>query len=292
MAIVEDNALVLRSLRYRETSRITTMLTRRFGKITVIAKGARDIKSPFGAALDPLTGAQIVFYLKKNRTLHLLRAAWVDRTFLSALTDPTGYFLASAALEFVNKILPDEDPCPEVYDILGSFLAELDEEPSNPRASVLFKAFQLRLVSLLGYSPQIEECADCGGVLGEIAGFGVAEGGLLCRSCPGRGQVLPCSPDSRRMLRAILGFVETTTDGSPLINSSERVEAVADAPHSAPLRRVDREVVAVIESFLRYHVVGYKGLRSLRCLLAWADAGPRAEMFEGSHPPEEPWPGR
>lgn|GEM_PF-499625 len=315
MAIVEDNALVLRSLRYRETSRITTMLTERFGKVTVIGKGARDIKSPFGASLEPLTAGQIVFYLKPNRTLHLLRAAWVDHLYSSTLADPEGYHLATAALEFIYKILPDEDPCPEVFSVLTRFLSELDVAPGSPRAAVLFKAFQLRIVSLLGYTPQVDECAGCGRSTDQQAGFGVAEGGLICKQCPGRSQVLPVSADSLRMLRAILGIADQRGGGGPL--SPEQTNAVADrsdlhdqlsggAPVNSPpptfdpmtfsggyqrdsigldypqsLRRVDREVVAVIESFLRYHVIGYKGLRSLRSLSAWIDF--RESSFSNSN---------
>lgn len=257
MAIIDDNGIVLRSLRFRETSLITTLFTEYHGKITVIGKGAREQKSPYGAGLDPFTESRIVFYLKSNRSLHLLRAAWVTRAYLTALAAPLSYHIITAAFEFVQKIVPDEDPNPELYHNLRQFLAAIDNDPANPRASVWFKMFQLQSASLLGYAPQLEMCARCESESEDYAGFGVAAGGLICRRCAGAEQLLPLAPGSLRMVRAILG-----REDHPHLDLDSGEQSLA--AH-------DRELISVIGSFLRYHLSGYKGLRSLRCLIEWEE---------------------
>ena len=267
MAILEDEGLVLRSLRYRETSRIVTFLTRRHGKLNVIAKGARDLKSPFGAALQPLTLSRIVFYSKISRTLQFLKAASVERAYLAILAEPAIYLLASAAAEFVLKVLPDEDPAPELFDALRGFMEACEEDPPRWGRETAFKGFQLHVVGLLGYRPQLDTCAGCGRPLESPRGFGVAEGGLLCGGCCPAGEVLAISPRALTRLRAILaggpGAAEHASQGPLEPGSAADREAWEGA--------LDREVTGIIESFLRFHVTGYRGLRSLRGLAEWRE---------------------
>ena len=70
--IVKTDAIVLKSMRFRETSKIVTFYTRRYGKIAAVAKGARETKNKFGAALEPMTGVNLVFYKKEQRDLQLV----------------------------------------------------------------------------------------------------------------------------------------------------------------------------------------------------------------------------
>lgn len=261
MAIVEDEALVLRSLRYGDTSRIATLLTSQYGKVHVIAKGARDPKSPFGGSLEPLTRTEIVFYLKKHRTLHLLKSAMVTAIYERILMRPAAYHLASAALEFTERILPDEDPLPVIYAALLRYLEGTNMAPENPRAEFRFKAFQLHTVSLLGYAPQLQICAHCGRSADRPAGFGVAEGGILCGTCDHRGETLPVSPEALRLLRRIVSGARTGAPQTPPEQASQKV------------RPGDGEASVMIESFLRYHVTGYRGLRALRSLAEWQALG-------------------
>ena len=73
--IVTTEAIVLRRRKQGDTSKILTLYTKAFGKLNVIAKGAREVKSKFGASLETFTHATVVFYRKEHRDLHLLSKA-------------------------------------------------------------------------------------------------------------------------------------------------------------------------------------------------------------------------
>src|SRR5690554_5705058 len=70
--IHRTEAVVLRSMKYGETSRIVTLFTRDRGKITVLARGARLPKSRFGSTLGPMSFIQIVYYYKPTRSIQML----------------------------------------------------------------------------------------------------------------------------------------------------------------------------------------------------------------------------
>jgi DNA repair protein RecO (recombination protein O) len=252
VAIVEDEAIILRSMRFRETSRIVLALTPDHGKVHLLAKGARELRSRFGGSLELLTRSRIVFYLKKTRELHLMQSAGVEEPYLGLLAHPRDYHLANAAVEFVERVLADEDPHPRVYAELERFLAARNREPGSGGADGGLRGLQLRVSALLGYAPHLESCTRCGRGADPPAGFGVAEGGVLCRRCPPEAELLPLSRAALLRLRVLL--------------SDEPPPAGAEVLHD---EATDRQVGRAVESFLRFHITGYQGLRSLKSLAEW-----------------------
>jgi recombinational DNA repair protein (RecF pathway) len=66
--------------------------------------------------------------------------------------------------------------------------------------------FEIRLMALLGFAPQLNRCSTCGGGLAEssLLVFSVGGGGIVCPSCAGsqsRAQSVPLSPDVLAILR-------------------------------------------------------------------------------------------
>ena len=72
MPLCKTEVIVLKSINYGETSKILTLYSRTSGKISVIAKGARNIKSRFGGTLEPINYLAIVFYEKESRNIQYL----------------------------------------------------------------------------------------------------------------------------------------------------------------------------------------------------------------------------
>src|SRR5439155_26532461 len=64
--IVSSEAIVLRARKQGETSKIVTLYTLAYGKLNVIAKGAREMKSKFGGALEAFSHINAIFYKKEN----------------------------------------------------------------------------------------------------------------------------------------------------------------------------------------------------------------------------------
>jgi DNA repair protein RecO (recombination protein O) len=186
-------ALVVRGTDWSETSRIATMWTREFGRVRVLAKGARRIKSNFEVALDLLTVCNIVFLRKAHDGLDLLTEARVEERFpklrgdLAALYG--GYYIA----ELLSDLTQDYDPHPPLFDTAITTLRELGDLGELTGQRVM--AFELTLLAELGYSPALRDCAVCGQVAKPPLAFSPAAGGVVCANCrPRQRDAKPIGP--------------------------------------------------------------------------------------------------
>jgi len=193
MSTEKATAIVVRTTDWSETSRIATLWTREFGKVRVLAKGGRRLKSNFESALDLLTLCSIVLLRKSSGTLDLLTEARVVERFsplrqhLPALY--AGYYVA----ELLGEGTEDYDPHPALFDEAVATLGELGTAGTATGARLA--RFELVLLRELGYSPALAECAGCGNpVAGAELAFSAAAGGVLCRPCQtGQRQLRPLS---------------------------------------------------------------------------------------------------
>ena len=173
-------ALVVRGMDWSETSRITTLFTREFGKVRALAKGGRRLKSNFDCAFDLLSVCQIVFLRKAHGGLDLLTEARLEEQFpilrhdLHALY--AGYYIA----ELLADGTQDYDPHPALFDVALESLRKLGRDVPPKEVATTFELAWLRE---LGYSPRLDACATCGREEVEEAAFSPAAGGVVCPIC-------------------------------------------------------------------------------------------------------------
>src|SRR5690606_5526064 len=87
------------------------------------------------------------------------------------------YFL----VELVDRLTEERSYCPEVFDLTLAGLLAL-EQGGDP--GIVLCQFQLRLLSVAGFGPQLFRCAGCGAELEPIVNaFSPSGGGVLCPSC-------------------------------------------------------------------------------------------------------------
>jgi DNA repair protein RecO (recombination protein O) len=242
MGLQKAEALILRNLRMGETSRIVTVLSRELGKWSGVAKGVRNPKGRFGAALEILNLSMLVCYYRPGRDLKLISEASLEREFRGLLRESQRYHYGCAVIEFCDRILEEEATVPELFDLTVRVLELMEQAPLG-RLAYLFAAYQLRLAGLIGYAPRLDRCVRCGGAGG--ASFGPAEGGVLCSSCDGAiASSIPLSAPTLELLRRL-----------------ERGALPRD-----PSGGTVRELVMLAETFLSFHLERYRTPRSLRSL--------------------------
>ena len=194
---------MLRTTDWSETSRIATIWTCEFGKVRVLAKGGRRLKSPFESALDLLTLCDIVFLRKSSGSLDLLTECASRQRYPQLRSDLVALYAAYYVAELMSEWTEDYDPHPLLF---GEMLAALSQFGSPQRENLpvgpRLVRFELVFLRELGYSPALDVCAACTKPLSEgRLAFSVESGGVLCVAC--QGQQRSCRPLSPAAWRAL-----------------------------------------------------------------------------------------
>jgi DNA repair protein RecO (recombination protein O) len=198
-------ALVLRTTDWSDTSRIATLWTRELGKVRVLAKGGRRLKSAFESALDLLTLCRIVLLRKSSGGLDLLTEAQVVRRFPGLCARLPALYAAYYVAELLADGTEERDPHPQLFDEALDALAALADPAAGETIGPRLARFELVWLRELGYSPLLGVCADCHApAAGNDVAFSAAAGGVLCAGCAaGRRDRRPLSPACHAALREL-----------------------------------------------------------------------------------------
>lgn len=174
--IYRCDAIVLRRMDLGETDRILTLLTDRFGKMRVIAKGVRRPIARLGPHLELFATTRLM--LVRGRELDVITGAETVELHGGLRSDLNGLGVASHCAELVDRFLADGDENRLVYRLLGTALAYLDAGSSPERIA---RWFELALLAEMGVRPELFECVVCRGpVTAGSNHFSTARGGVLC----------------------------------------------------------------------------------------------------------------
>ncbi len=201
-------ALVLRTTDWSESSRIATLWTREFGRVRVLAKGGRRLKSNFDSALDLLTLCSIVLLRKSSGSLDLLTEARVTERFAQLRTDLPALYAAYYVAELLSDWTEDYDPHPVLFDEALAALRNLGSSVGASKQAATgmrLARFELVLLRELGYTPALDHCAACQAAVPDTsAAFSPAVGGLLCLACqPRQRDRRPLRPETLAALRQL-----------------------------------------------------------------------------------------
>ena len=173
------SAVVLRQRDLGEADRIVVLYTRDRGKLSAVAKGVKRPRSKMAGGLQLFTHAEILLAL--GRTLEVITQVRPVEAFYQLRTDMARFAHASCAVELLDVLTEEHAPDPELFELLVAVLHALDAA-GDP--ATLLRGFELKLLTRLGYGPELATCVSCGTeVEGGSIGFATAEGGVVCARC-------------------------------------------------------------------------------------------------------------
>jgi DNA repair protein RecO (recombination protein O) len=172
-------AVIIRKTKLGEADRILTLYTPEHGKIDVVAKGVRKPKSKMAGHLELLTYSRI--NLARGRNLDTVIGAQSIDSFINLKND---LVLTSSGLytaELVNQFTVARVASPELFNLFLDTLGRLSRADSP---ELTLRYFELHLLDMAGYRPQLQECVACREILKPVENaFSPGAGGILCPNC-------------------------------------------------------------------------------------------------------------
>jgi DNA repair protein RecO (recombination protein O) len=183
MSELLSQAIILHHTDYGESDRIVTFLTPEHGRLKGFAKAARKSRKRFGAALEPFAEVRMRWSARGSGELVSLREAELVTLRSGLRRDLETLALAGYGCELTEALFDESGAGVEVFQLLQAFLNHLDSCGYSVETRLLL---ELRMLSVAGYVPHLQHCADCFGELpdGPVS-FSAASAGSLCPACDG-----------------------------------------------------------------------------------------------------------
>lgn len=172
-------AVVLRHSDWGEADRLLVLLTRERGKIRCIAKGVRRLRSRKAGHLEPFTHAALL--LAKGRDFWIVTQAETLDAYLPLREDlvRTGY--AAYVIELVDRFTYDEGATRGLFSLLLDTLRRITAAED---VFLAVRYFELRLLELVGFRPELFRCVMCSEeVRPQDQFFSPLRGGVVCPKC-------------------------------------------------------------------------------------------------------------
>lgn len=185
MSTVITEGIVLRTYNLDEADKIVVCLTRQNGIIRGTARGARRLKSKFGAGLEPCTILSLSYYERENRELVSLKDVNILKSYFGLAK--TGEVTQSLAYlcELVLEFSPPNEPNPHLYRLLYACLETIAEAAEVVTPVLLY--FEIWILKLSGFLPDLRYCTDCRIRLkSQNEAYLDAHGIFRCENCAGK----------------------------------------------------------------------------------------------------------
>lgn len=153
MRSYKTEGIILRRQNFSEADRILTVFTRTQGKIKILAKGVRRIKSRRGPNVELFN--QVTLFLHRGRNFDILTEAQAQNTFPQIRKKLELVGLAYYVCELVDGLCAENQPHPKVFELLVKILNELENN--------LIRKFELSLLSELGFLPASNAMSNIAG---------------------------------------------------------------------------------------------------------------------------------
>mgnify|MGYP005858905571 CR=1 FL=1 len=182
MSIIKTEAIILHSRKEGETIKILTVYSLQFGKMSLMAKGARNAKSRYLGVLDTFNHISAVIYHKENRDIQYISQAEIISSFPSVHGSLGKMALAAIACELLERNEPQEHSNPELFRTILEVLSTLEKAESGLRN--IIRAFQLKFIQISGVHPILDHCHACKKTeTGSFVFFDLQHGFYTCEKC-------------------------------------------------------------------------------------------------------------
>jgi DNA repair protein RecO (recombination protein O) len=248
--ILTTEALVLRTMKYSETSLIATMFTRDHGKISILAKGARRKNRPFGSSIEVMNHVRAVIYHKPQRELQLLTQCDIVTRHPALVDDLDRMSVGMNAVELLHLATEHDEAHPEVFDLTLELFHSL--QAATLRFENALYAYEVRLLGLLGFKPSLRQCVSCKEQIFTFPAVQQGESlhmtgnGVVCARCGSFG----------------LTGVAISPAACAALESFQNTGGIADALRVVLSAEMSRDIHDALQHLVQVHLTGMRPLKS------------------------------
>lgn len=183
MGLIKTKGIVIGVANSADNDKILTMLTPDLGKISVFCKGAKKSKSALLNSTEYLAFSEIILYKSANDN-YSINSAEVIEVFYNLRIDIEKLNYATTISKMVYDVTQENEPAIQILQLFLNTLFVLSETEKN--MDLIFSIFQIRLLAIIGFLPNVAKCINCGAPMVEEMNefyFSIKDDGVKCEMC-------------------------------------------------------------------------------------------------------------
>ncbi|MDD2494775.1 MAG: DNA repair protein RecO [Tissierellia bacterium] len=180
--IIEEEVLILKEVNYKENDKILHALSKTKGKIQLLSRGCKKNNSPL------INVSQLFAYsrcsLYKTKDMFIINSAELIDNFYNIRNNMNALLYGSYILELIGYVASENDVGINIFNMTISIIRYFSQ--FNKDFDKITTAYELKLVSMLGFKPDFSNCLSCGEKLNPSINylkFIINEGGFYCPDC-------------------------------------------------------------------------------------------------------------
>ena len=178
MGTIKTKGIIIQESISSDYDKMLTMLTPGLGKINVSAKGARRPKSALLAGSQFLCFGEYVLY--KGTNTYSINSCEVIEVFYNIRSDLDKLEYASNITRIIFQVTTENENTYRLLQLYLNTLHIISETDKN--LSLVLSVFKLRLLKIIGFCPNINECVTCK-KKEDLNTFSIKDNGFKCSSC-------------------------------------------------------------------------------------------------------------
>ena len=204
-ATYPTKAIVLKREPWSENDTRVVLYTKEHGKLDLIARGTRKIKSKLAGHLEPFCLSNIM--VVHGKSYNYIGAAVSENCYSNIKQDLDKLIQVGQALNILNSLIKENLKDESIYDILAAYLKTINQKLlDSSMTELLTSFFILKLLVLMGHKPELYTCVVCKNKITPGANrFDLLKGGVICTQCKNKGinenNQLTISDDCIKILR-------------------------------------------------------------------------------------------
>lgn len=176
---ITTDAIVIKVSDVGENDRLVTLLTKDYGIVKAFASSAKKIKSKYYAGTALFSYSR--FILEQVKGTYRVRDASLNNSFFKIGCDVSQISLQQYFCELAYVLSPIDESSEMLLRLLLNSMYCINN--SKMDEALLKAIFELRILSISGYTPDLVACNDCGEFDKDIFFFNFNEGVILCEEC-------------------------------------------------------------------------------------------------------------
>jgi DNA repair protein RecO (recombination protein O) len=223
----KTNGIILKRKKIGEADKLLVIYTSDLGKISALACGIEKISSRRAGHLEPLM-LSLLELTKGKKNNYLIKEAKVSNNFKSTRSDLYKTSLACYASELVDKTTFFEEKNHLIFNLLKKTLSLLEKSDKSELIKII-RSFEIHLVNLLGFRPELNQCLSCKNkITAKQVYFCFVEGGIYCSKCYSiKLKAIKTSSESINILK----FLQNNSLQKSLILGPEDIKKIGNLMH-------------------------------------------------------------